>query len=92
MNIPNYSSIDMAIHAPVDLKNALQTPRTESTFQGGDSQLKAIMEPANICYARTQIPNRDSLPDPPSSPLTKESYKLPRVEDQTASTRRVDSD
>ena len=32
MKIPNYSSIDMAIHADGDLAKALQPPRPESTL------------------------------------------------------------
>ena len=39
MKIPNYSSRDMAIHSAADLAKALQTPRPESHFQVGDSQL-----------------------------------------------------
>ena len=44
MKTPNYSSTDMAIHAAADLEKALQTPSTESPFQVGDSQFKAIRE------------------------------------------------
>ena len=42
MKIPNYSSIDMAIHDASDLAKALQTHSPESTFQVEDAQLKAI--------------------------------------------------
>ena len=54
----------MAIHADADLEKALQTPRLESTFQSGDSQLKSIRELANIFDADTKIPNRGALPTP----------------------------
>ena len=57
----------------------------------GNSQLKAIRELANIFDAETKIPNRDTLPTPPSQ-LTKKSSKLPRVEYQTAPPPRVDPD
>ena len=40
MKMPNYSTIDIAIHAAADLAKALQTPRSESPFQVGDTQLK----------------------------------------------------
>ena len=42
MKIPNYGTRDMAINDAADLAKALQTPRTESPFQVGDAQLKAI--------------------------------------------------
>ena len=42
MKMPNYSTRDMAIHADADLEKYLQTSTPESTFQVGDSQLKAI--------------------------------------------------
>ena len=90
MKITNYSSIDMSIHAAADLAKALQTPRQESHFQVGDSQLKAIRELA-IFYAETKIPNRDTLSTPPA-PLMKGSYKLPREEDHTDPSPRVDTD
>ena len=64
MKTPNYSSRDMAIHASVDLEKALQTPRTESTFKVGDSQLKKVRELANMFDADTKISNRDALPTP----------------------------
>ena len=64
MKISNYSSIDTAIHADEDLAKAFQTPRLESPFQVGDSQLKEIRELANIFDAETKIPNKDSLPTP----------------------------
>ena len=48
MKIPNYSSIDMAIHAATDLAKALKIPFPESTFLVRDSQLKAIRELAEI--------------------------------------------
>ena len=55
----------MAIHAAVDILKALQTPKPESPFQVGDSQLKSIRELANIFDAETKTPNRDALPGPP---------------------------
>ena len=61
MKMPNYSSRYMAIHAAADLEKALKTPRLESTFQVGDSQLKTIRELANIFDAENQIQNRDAL-------------------------------
>ena len=42
MKTTNYSSMDMAINAAEDLEKALQTPRTESPFQVGDSQINKI--------------------------------------------------
>ena len=81
----------MAIHAAADLAKALQTPRLESPFQVGDSQLGAINELANIFDAETKIPNRDALPTPPNL-LMKKNNKLPRVEDQTAPPPGVDPD
>ena len=42
MKMYNNSSRDMAIHADADLKKSSKTPRPESPFQVGDSQLKAI--------------------------------------------------
>ena len=48
IKIPNYSSIDMDIHASADLSKALQILRLELTFQVGDSQLKAIRELSKI--------------------------------------------
>ena len=42
MKIPNYSTRYMAIHAAEYLDKSMQTPRPESPFQVGDSQLKAI--------------------------------------------------
>ena len=48
MKMTNYSSIDMAIHDSVDLVKALQAHKPESTFQAGDSQLKAIRELSKI--------------------------------------------
>ena len=65
MKMPNYSKRDMAIHAAEDLAKALQTPRTESHFLVGESQLKVIRELANIFDAETKILNRDALPTPP---------------------------
>ena len=62
--MPNYSTRDMAIHAAADLSKALQTPRPESPFQVGDSQLKAIRELSQIFDAETKIPNRDAFPTP----------------------------
>ena len=53
MNTSKYSSRDMAIYAAVDLTNSFQTPRPESPFQVGDSQLKAIRELANTFDAET---------------------------------------
>ena len=46
---------------------------------------------AKIFDAETKIPNRDALPNPPSS-IIKKSTKLPRAEDQTAPPPRVDPD
>ena len=65
MKIPNYNSRDMATHAAPDLEKALQTPRPESPFQLGDTQIKEIRELANIFDAETKIPNRDAIPTPP---------------------------
>ena len=87
----NYSTRDMAIHADADLAKALQTPRTESPFQVGDAQLKAIRELANIFDADTKILNRDALPALPDS-LMKKRTKLPRLEDQTTPPPTVDPD
>ena len=64
MKMTNYSTIDMVTHAAVDLENALQTPRPESPFQVGDSQLKAIRELSPIFDAETKIPNMDALLTP----------------------------
>ena len=64
MKMPNYSTRDMAINAAADIAKALQKPRPESTFQVGDSQLKAIRELSQIFDAETKIPNRDALPPP----------------------------
>ena len=91
MKIPNYSTIDMVIHAAVYLVKALHTPRPESPFQVGDAQLKAIRGLSQIFDAETKIPNRDALPTPPDS-LMKKRTKLPRVEDQTSPPPRVDPD
>ena len=44
MKMPNYSTIDMAIHAAADLAKALQTPGPKLPFQVGGVQLKAIRE------------------------------------------------
>ena len=41
MEIPNYSSRDMAVHTAADLEKSLQTLRPETPFQVGDSQLKS---------------------------------------------------
>ena len=68
IKIPDYSSRDMAIHAAAELAKALQTPRLESPFHSGESQLKSIMKLAKILDAETKIPNRDALPTP-SAPL-----------------------
>ena len=91
MKIPNYSTRDMAIHAAADLSKSFQTPRPESPFQLGDTQLKAIRELSQIFDAETKIPNRDALPPPPDSLMNKMT-KLKRVEDQTAPPPRVDPD
>ena len=72
MKIPNYSSRDIVIHADADLEKALQTPRPESSFQVGDSQLKSIRELSKIFDTETKIPNRDTLPTPPSPNNEKE--------------------
>ena len=79
----------MAIYAAVDLTNSSQTPRPESPFQVGDSQLKAIRELAKIFDAETKIPNRDSLPIHLSQ-KTNNISKLPKVEDQMYPPQRVD--
>ena len=47
----NFSTRDMDIQAAADLAKALQTPRPESPFQVGDTQLKAIRELAQIFNA-----------------------------------------
>ena len=65
IKMPNYSTINMAIHAAEDLAKDLQTPRPESPFQVGDAQLKAIRELSQIFDAETKIQNRDALPPPP---------------------------
>ena len=91
MKIPNYSTIDMAIHAAADLAKALHTPRPESPFQVEDAQLKAIRELSQIFYEETKIPNRDTLPTPLDLLMEKRT-KLARVEDQTAPPPRVDPD
>ena len=91
MKIPNYSLRDMAIHTAADLTKDLKTPRPESPFQVRDYQLKPIRELSQIFNAETQMPNMDTLPTHPD-PLTKKSYKLPRVEDQTSPPPRVDLD
>ena len=65
MKIPNYSTIDMAIHAAVYLAKALQPPRSESPFQVGGAQHKAIRGLSQIFDAETKIQNRDALPPPP---------------------------
>ena len=64
MKMPNYSIRDMAIYAAADLSKSLQTPRPESHFEVGDSQIKAIRELAQIFDADTKIANRDALPTP----------------------------
>ena len=66
MKIPNYSTRDMSIHANAYLVKALQTPRPESHFQVGDTQLKAIRELSHIFDSKTKIPNRYAFPPPPS--------------------------
>ena len=91
MRIPNYCSIDMAIHAAAYLEKALQTHRPESPFQVRDAQLKAIRELAKLFNSDTKIPNMDALPTPPDL-LMKKSTKLPRVEDHIAPSPRVDPD
>ena len=48
MKMPNYST----------------TPRPESPFQVGDTQLKTIGKLFHIFDAETEIPNRDALPPP----------------------------
>ena len=87
----NYSTRDMAIHTAADLSKSLQTPRSESPFQVGDAQIKAIRELAQIFDTETKIPNRDALPNHPDL-LMKKRNKLPRVEDQTSPPPRVDPD
>ena len=91
MEIHNHSSRDMAIQFASDLAKALQTPRSESNFQVGYSQLKAIRGLAKLFDAENKIPNRDELPTPPDS-LMKNITKLPRAEDQTTPPPRVDTD
>ena len=91
MKITNCSTRDMAIHAAADLAKSLKTPRPESPFQVGDTQIKAIRELSHIFDAETKIPNRDALLTPPDS-LMKKMTKLPSVEDQTAPPPRVDPD
>ena len=88
MKTTNYSTRDMAIHAAAEIEKTLQTPRPESPFQVGDSQLKAIRKLPQIFDADTTIPNRDALTYPPDS-LMKKSTKLPRVKDQTSPPPRV---
>ena len=44
MKIPNFSSIDMAIHDAADMEKSFQTPRPESPLQVGESQIKATRE------------------------------------------------
>ena len=65
MKIPNYISRDVSIHAAVFIAKALQTPRPESPFQVGDTQIKAIRELAKIFDTDTKISNRRVLPTPP---------------------------
>ena len=65
MKMPNYSTIDIAIHAAADLAKDLHTPRPGSPFQVGDAQLKAIRELSQIFDVETRIPNRDTFPTPP---------------------------
>ena len=89
--MPNYSTRDMAIHAAADTAKALQTPRPESPFQVGDTQLKSRRELIQIFDTETKIPNRDAFTTPPDL-LMKKMTKTPRVEDQTAPTPRVDPD
>ena len=91
MKIPNYSTRDMAIHDAADLATALQTPRQESPSQVGDAQLQAIRELSHIFDTETKIPKSDALFTPPDS-LMKKRTKLPRVEDYTSPTPRVDPD
>ena len=91
LKITNYSLRYMAINDAADLAMVLQTLMTESFFQVGDYQLKAISLLAKIFDAKTQIPNRDVLPTAPSL-LIKKISKLPRMEYQTAPSLRVDPD
>ena len=81
----------MTIHAAAYIAKALQTPRPESPFQVGYSQIKSIRYLDKIYDAETKIPNRDSLPNP-QPPLMNNSTKIPMVEDQTAPPPRVDPD
>ena len=64
----------MYIHDSVDLEKSLQTPRPESPFQVGDSQLKSNMELAKKCDAEIQLPNTDSLTNPPTPPPTPQPH------------------
>ena len=73
------------------MEKALQTPRSESPFKVGYSQLKSIRELDNIFDSETKIANRDALPATPA-PLMNKSARLPRVEDHTAPSPKVDPD
>ena len=90
MKIPNYSEGDTEIYDAADLAKALQTPRPESPFQVGDSQLIAIRESTKIYDADTKIPDRDAMTTTPDL-IMKKMTKLPWVEDQTAPHTRVDT-
>ena len=89
--MPNYSTRDMATHAAAYIAKALQTPRPESPFQVVDDQLKEIRELSQTFDAETKIPKRYALPTPPDLLINKRT-KLPRLEDQTSPTPRVDPD
>ena len=91
MKMPNFSSRDMAIYDAADLAKALKTPRSDSPFQVGESQLKEIMEYNKKFDAEIQLSNRDALPTPPYS-LIKQSSKLPRVKYQIPPPTRVDTE
>ena len=62
----------MAINDAADLEKALKTPRPESPFQVGSSQIKPTRELAKLFDEETQITNRDSLTTPPPSHANEE--------------------
>ena len=64
MKMPNYSSIDMAIHTVADLEKALETPRPESPFLVGEYQLKAIRELSKVFDAETKSQTGIHFPPP----------------------------
>ena len=66
MIITNFIYRYMAVHVAADMAKALKTPCPETPFQVGESQLIAIRGLAKTNYAQIQIPNRDTIPTPPS--------------------------